>query len=157
MVNKVAFNSKLQMIENYVKSVDCISATRVKAPRLFQSKSYLKIIDIHFLQKNMNTSINSSIMKDIIKKNHIFNNIMLTSKSCIIKVSPKLDMVIIWIDIWDVQSSSKVKGLINRYFNVGSFITTIRGTNMNLGIPSVKIVRGGAIPSSCAEFRVPSM
>jgi len=28
--------------------------------------------------------------------------------------------------------------LINRYFNVGSYITTIRGANMNLGIPQCK-------------------
>ena len=47
-------------------------------------------------------------------------------------------MAIIWINIWDVQSGSKVKGLINRYFNIESFITTIEGTNMNLGIPQCK-------------------
>jgi len=44
-------------------------------------------------------------------------------------------MAIVWIDIWDAQSSAKVKDLINRYFNVGRFITTIRGANANPGIP----------------------
>jgi len=83
----------------------------------------------------MNIPLTSKVVKDIIKKNHIFNNVTLASRPYIIKVSPKSDMIIIWVDIWDVQSGSKVKGLINRYFNIGSYITAIRDTNMNLGIP----------------------
>jgi len=74
------------------------------------------------------------MVEDIIKKNYIFNNIVLAFKPHIIKVSPKSDMAIIWVDIWDVQSGSKAKGLINRCFNVGSYIATIRGANMNSGI-----------------------
>jgi len=31
-----------------------------------------------------------------------------------------------------------MKGLINKCFNIESYITTIRGTNMNLGIPQYK-------------------
>ena len=49
-------------------------------------------------------------------------------------------MSIIWIDIWDIQSSSKTKSLINRCFNVGRFITTIQEANMNLSIPNARIV-----------------
>ena len=56
---------------------------------------------------------------------------MLASRSCIIKVSPKSDMAIIWINIWDVQNSNKVKKLINRYFNIESYIATIRNINMD--------------------------
>ena len=44
-------------------------------------------------------------------------------------------MSIVWIDIWDVQSSSNAKMLINRCFNVGRYIVTIQGANMNLDIP----------------------
>ena len=47
-------------------------------------------------------------------------------------------MSIIWIDIWDVQSGSKAKCLINRCFNVSRYITTIRDANMNLGVPQCK-------------------
>jgi len=47
-------------------------------------------------------------------------------------------MSIIWIDIWDIQSGSRAKGLINRCFNVGRYITTIRGTNINPGVPQCK-------------------
>ena len=75
--------------------------------------------------ENTNTPILLDIVEKIIKSNHIFNNIAVASKSCIIKVSPKSDMAIIWLDIWDVQSGSKAKGLINRCFNVENHIITI--------------------------------
>ena len=58
---------------------------------------------------------------------------MLASRPCIIKVSPKSDMAIIWINIWNVQNGNKVKKLINKYFNIGSYIATIRNVNMNPG------------------------
>ena len=63
---------------------------------------------------------------------------MLVSKLHIIKVFPKSDIAIIWVDIWDIQSGSKVRGLINRCFNVGSYITTIRDANINPGVSQCK-------------------
>lgn len=81
--------------------------------------------------ENTNMPINSSM---ILKNNHIFNNVSLTSKPQVIKVLSKLDMAIVWLDIWNVQSSSKAKYLIYRYFNIGSYITTIQSTNINLGV-----------------------
>ena len=36
-----------------------------------------------------------SVVEDIIKRNHIFNNVVLASRPCIIKVSSRLDMTII--------------------------------------------------------------
>jgi len=86
---------------------------------------YLKIIGISYLLEDSNTLISSDVVKKVIKENHIFNNIILASKLRVIKVSPKYDMSIVWINIWDVQSSAKAKSLINRCFNVESFITTI--------------------------------
>ena len=47
-------------------------------------------------------------------------------------------MSIIWIDIWDVQSGSKAKYLINRCFNIEKYIVTICGANINLDIPQCK-------------------
>jgi len=35
----------------------------------------------------------------VIKQNQIFNNVTLASKPRVIKTSPKLDMVIIWVNI----------------------------------------------------------
>ena len=74
----------------------------------------------------------------ILKQNQIFNNVILVLRPRVIKVFPKSDMSIIWIDIWDVQSGSKTKMLINRCFNVGRYIMTIQGANMNPGISQYK-------------------
>ena len=72
-----------------------IEAKGVEVSQLSQSKSYLKIICIPYLKEDTNTFIISDVVEKIIKKNHIFNNIILVSRSYIIKVSPKLDMAII--------------------------------------------------------------
>ena len=78
------------------------------------------------------------VVETIIKNNHIFNNIAIASRPRIIKVLLRSDMTIIWLDIWDSQSSSKAKGLINKYFNIRNYIVTIWEANMNLGISQCK-------------------
>jgi len=45
--------------------------------------------------ENTNMPINSSVIKTILKKNYIFNNISLASKPRFIKMLPKSDMVIV--------------------------------------------------------------
>ena len=110
----------------------------VEVPQLPQLKSYLKIIGILYMMENTNISISANVVKTIIKNNHIFNNITIASKPCIIKVSPKSDIVIIWLDIWDVQSGSNTRDLINRCFNIGRYIVTIRDANMNPEVPQYK-------------------
>ena len=62
--------------------------------------------------------ITPDIIKGIIKEMHIFNNITLASKPCIIKASAKSDMTVVWVDIWDLQSGLAVKNIINQHFNV---------------------------------------
>ena len=76
----------------------------------------------------------SDIIERVLKETHLFKNIILASKLCVIKASPKSNMVVVWIDIWDSQSSSSAKNIINHYFNIGQFVATIQGTNVNLGI-----------------------
>ena len=134
VTNKVVSSLNLQTIKHYVKGANRINSNEVNSPRLPQSKSYLKIIDLLYFQENTTTSIISNVVKNIFKENYIFNNIFLISKPKVIKVSPKSNMAIIWIDIWDIQSGSNTKMLINRCFNVGNYITTIQGANMNPGI-----------------------
>ena len=134
ITNKVASTLDLQTIEKYIKSTNHIEVDGVEVLRLSQSKSYFKIIGIPYLGEKTSTPITLDTVEDIIKKNHIFNNITLASKPHIIKVSPKMDMDIIWIDIWDVQSSNNAKVLVNRCFNIGSYIATIRSMNMNPGV-----------------------
>ena len=99
VTNKVTSTLELQMIENYVKNANHINTEEVETPRLPQSKFYLKIIGILYLQKNTNTPIISSMVKDIIKRNHIFNNIMLAFRPHIINIFPRSDIAIIWVDI----------------------------------------------------------
>ena len=136
ITNKVVAQSDLYIIENYIKKVDNINTINIKASQLPQSKFYLKIISIsYYSHDSSNERLTSHDVEGIIKQNQIFNNIVLASKPWVIKVSPKFNMSIIWIDIWNVQSSSKAKSLINRCFNVGRFITTIQGANMNPGVP----------------------
>ena len=63
---------------------------------------------------------------------------MLTSKPRIIKASPKSDIAIVWIDIWNAQSSKNTKMLTNRCFIVGSHITTIYKASINLRVLQYK-------------------
>jgi len=96
ITNKVLQASNLITIENYVKNSESIDSFQIDTPRLPQSKSYLKIIGIpYFPNGNLQDRLNSSDVENIIKQNHISNNVILASKLRVIKVSPKLDMAII--------------------------------------------------------------
>ena len=134
-MNKVAGALDLQTIEKYVKNSYSINTSYINSPRLPQFKPYLKIISIPYISEISNLCITSNKIKSIIKANYIFNNIVLASKLRVIKILPKSDMSIIWIDIWDAQSSMKVKDLISRCFNIRRYIVTIQGANMNSRIP----------------------
>jgi len=99
VTNKVANSSDLQTIEHYVKGANHINSNEVNSPRLPRSKSYLKNISLLYFQEDSANLLNSNVVEKIIKDNYIFNNIMLASKPCVIKVSLKSDMAIVWIDI----------------------------------------------------------
>ena len=136
--NNVLSNADLQEIEKYIKNPLSSNADSISLSRLLQSKSYLKIVGILYYVDNLNSCISSDNIKCIFKNNHIFNNIVLTSKPHIIKVSHKSNMAIIWINIWNTQNGTNAKKIINRCFNVGSIVTTIKGANMNPGVPQCK-------------------
>ena len=127
VTDKIVSSLDLQTVENYIKNTNQIKADNVKSLHLLQSKSCLKIIEIPYLMENTNTPLFLNVVKSIIKSNHIFNNITIVSRPKVIKVLLRLDMGIIWLDIWNIQSSSRVKGLINRYFNFRSYIAMIWG------------------------------
>jgi len=139
ITNKVSLQSDLQIINQYMKNSEDINALQVDEPQLPQSKSYLKIIGIPYYPYGKSQDcLTSSNVETILKQNQIFDNIKLASKLRVIKVSPKLNMSIIWIDIWDIQSDSKAKGLINQCFNISKYIATVRGANMNPDVPQCK-------------------
>ena len=136
ITNKVVLQSDLQIIDQYMKKSKDINKLQVEKPRLPQLKLYLKIIGIpYYLNSKSQECLNSSNVEAILKQNQTFDDIKLAPRPRIIKVSPKSDMSIIWIGIWDIQSGSKAKCLINCCFNVSKYIATVRGANMNLGIP----------------------
>ena len=112
--NNVTSPSNLQEIKKYVKSSLLNNADQISLPRLSQSKSYLKIVRVLYLNKQSNMYISPKDIEKILKSNYIFNNIILAFRLRVIKVSPKLDMTIIWINIWDIQNSSKAKSIINQ-------------------------------------------
>jgi len=95
MTNNVSSGSDLQEIEKYVKNSLSFNANKISSARLPQSKSYLKIVDISFISEKTNSHISLDEIEDILKNNYLFNNIILASKPCIIKVSPKSDIAII--------------------------------------------------------------
>ena len=100
VTNKVAQQSDLSIIDHYIKNSNNINALQVEDPRLPKSKSYLKIIGIPFYPHlDPQEKLTLSEIKTILKQNHIFDNIFLTSKPRVIKVSPKSDMAIVWLDI----------------------------------------------------------
>ena len=78
-INKVASTSYLNTIENYIKNIDVVDSNNVMSPRLPQSKSYLKILDIPYLIEDTNILITADVVKRILQSTHIFNDIALVS------------------------------------------------------------------------------
>ena len=151
ITNKVAQQSDMSIIDQYIKNSNDINSLQVKELYLPKSKSYLKIIGIpYYPHVNSQEKLTLNDIKTILKQNHIFDNISLASKPRVIKVSLKSDMAIVWLDIWDIQSSYNTKMLINRCFNVGNYIATIWGANMNPGVPQCKNCwKWGHVTFSC--------
>jgi len=141
--NEVASSSDLSSIEGYFKGLKDLNNTDV-TPRLPQSKSYLKILGIPYFNPVLAginvpvNPVNNSQIEEVLSKTSMFQDITLASRPCVIRASKNSNMVVIWIDIWDSQNGTKAKSLINRSFNFGQHIATIRGTNMNPGVPQCR-------------------
>ena len=99
ITNNVVSPSDLQEIKKYVRNSLTTDIEQISTPRLPQSKLYLKIVGISYISEHLNMLIMSEEVENTLKVNHVFNDIILASKLRIIKVSPKLDMTIIWINI----------------------------------------------------------
>ena len=123
--DKLVNTLNLKIIEKYIKNINKIKSDSIKSSCLSKFKNYLKIVGLPYILEH--DPITPDIIKSIFKDLHIFNNIMLASKLCIIKASPKSDMVVVWVDIWDLQSESTAKNIINQQFNIRQYITTIYG------------------------------
>ena len=142
--NEVAAPSDLSIMEKYFKGLEDLSNVNI-SPRLPQSKSYLKILGIPYYQPPKKPSlgipldtITISQVEDVLTKTEMFNNITLALRPRVIKASRNSDMSVIWVDIWDSQNGTNAKTLINQSFNFGPHIATIRGINMNPGVPQCR-------------------
>ena len=131
--NKPTGNLDLSTIKKFLKNINNVNPDSIKSSCLLKFKLYMKIVGLpHKLNQKV---ITPDFIKDVLKESHLFKDIILASKPCIIKTSPKSDIAVVWIDIWDSQNGFLTKNIINCFFNIGWFIVTIRGMNMNLGIP----------------------
>jgi len=97
--NNISSGSDLQEIEKYVKNSLPSDVKNISLPRLPQLKSYLKIISIPYISKKTNNQISLDDIENVLKNNYLFNDIVLASKPHIIKIFPKSNMAIIWINI----------------------------------------------------------
>ena len=80
ITNKVAQQSDMSIIDNYVKNSNDINSLQVNEPRLPKSKSYLKITGIPFFPySNSQGRLTSDDIEAILKQNYIFDNISVTN------------------------------------------------------------------------------
>ena len=121
--NRPANATELSRIENFLKKIDNINPISIEAPCLPKSKSYMKIVGLPY-NSELGT-ITPDFIEGILKETHLFKDATLASKPCVIKVSPKSDKVVVWVNIWDSQSSSAAKNIINYCFNIGCYIATV--------------------------------
>ena len=63
------------------------------SPCLPKSKSYMKIIRL--LYKTNQEVIASNYIEDVLKELHLFKDVVLASKPCVIKASPKSNMAVV--------------------------------------------------------------
>ena len=95
--NQPANKSELSRIENFLKKIDNIDPSSIEAPHLPKSKSYMKIVGLPLNSES--GTITPDFIESILKETHLFKDATLASKPRVIKVSPKSDKAVIWVDI----------------------------------------------------------
>ena len=96
--------TELSRIENFLKKIDNIDLISIEAPCLPKSKSYMEIVGL--LYNSELGTITPDFIEGILKETHLFKDATLASKPRVIKVSPKYDKAVVWVDIWNSQSGS---------------------------------------------------
>ena len=110
-------------------------------------KSYMKIVRLPYSSKL--EVIISDLIEGVLKDLHLFKDAVLASKPHVIKVLPKSNKAVVWVDIWDSQSGSYAKNIINHRFNVGQFIATVCETNMNPEVSQCKNCWKCVVATTC--------
>ena len=109
--NKPASDLDLSTIEKYLKNIQNVNPDSIKSSHLPKSKSYMKIVGLPYSSEL--GVMTPDIIEGVLKYSHLFKDTILASKPRIIKASPKSDKAVVWMDIWDSQSSSCAKNIIN--------------------------------------------
>ena len=91
--NQIVANSDMKFIKKYLKNINEINSDESSYQP--SSKLYMKIIGLSYMLKYTNSPIISNIHKSVIREIHLFNDIVLMSKSWIIKAFPKSDIAVI--------------------------------------------------------------
>ena len=121
--NRPVNATELSRIKDFLKKIDNIDPVSIEVPCLPKSKSYMKIVGLSYNSEL--GVITPNFIEGVLKETHLFNNVTLASKPCVIKASPKSDKAVVWVDIWDSQSGSTAKNIINYCFNIGCYVATI--------------------------------
>jgi len=87
-------------MEHYFKSIDSANNDEILAPHPPQSKSYLKITSIPYIQFHSNKLTGNDIT-NLMNHLELFEPVTLIAKPRVIKASSRSNMAIIWFDIWD--------------------------------------------------------
>jgi len=89
--------SDLSIIEKYMKNINNINLDNIDCPCLPKSKLYLKTIGLPYNTENGVLTL--EVIEDVLKDSHFFENVVLASKPQVIKVSPKSNMAVVWVDL----------------------------------------------------------
>ena len=116
-MNKLANMLNLSTIKKFLKNINNVNLDSIEGLYLPKSKSYMKIVRLPYKIKQR--VITPNYIEGILKEIHLFKDIVLASKLHVIKASPKSDIAVFWVDIWDSQSGSLAKNIINHCFNIG--------------------------------------
>jgi len=106
-INKPANVLNLSTIEKYLKNIKNVNSDLIESPYLSKSKSYMKIIGL--LYKTNQEVITLDYIESILKELHLFKDVMLASKPCVIKASPKSDVMVVWVDISEEHYQSSIQ------------------------------------------------
>jgi len=93
--NQAASVQDINIIEKVLKEAENVNWDLIESSHLLQFKLYLKILGLLYYLENTNNPITSELVEGVIKESHIFNDITLTSKPQIIKVSSRSDSAVI--------------------------------------------------------------
>ena len=113
-MNKPANALDLSTIKKYLKNIENVNSNSIEGPCLPKSKLYMKIIGLPY--KTDQGVITPNYIEGVLKELHLFKDVVLALKPHVIKASPKSNMVVVWVDIWDFQSGSSAKNIINQIF-----------------------------------------